>query len=227
MKKILLTIIVASLFGCSKEPSEKITESKASASSTPKESPVKALSTYDGPLGLSSEVTLDELTRRFGFTETKLGSHIYKGIPPKPIDDFDYYIAVVSKNHGLCKVIAKREYKNVNGHGDQVKAAVDFYRDLLIEKYGAVSDTYDFITNDTIKRNPEFWMMGLKEETVFYSFFWTNKKGRQTPLPNKLSSVSVAPNGLSTSSALVEISYEFENFSECTKEFKKESANQL
>jgi hypothetical protein len=114
----------------------------------------------------------------------------------------------------------------VNGTGDQIKAEADKLAETLEVKYGKYTKKYDFASESVYERNPQYWMMGLKEDAVTYSYVWRAVK-KQSTLPNNISSIAVNTSAISSSAGAASIIYSFSNAGECFEEIKKNKSSNL
>lgn len=137
----------------------------------------------------------------------------------------DYHL-VATPSAGLCRIRATVDVNVVNGTGDQLKAKVDELAEMMKIKYGKHSRLIDFAMQDVYRRNPQYWMLGLTEESVLYAYDWSAGKTEQ-PLPDGLDNIEVSANATSTSAGYAAIQYTYKNFKDCTTEMKKQRAANL
>lgn len=193
------------------------------SSLTPPEIPIK---TYDGPLGLAMGISIDELSGKIASAkESESNPNFYTITPPKSAPGFDRFYALATKEDGVCKIIAISEVNVVNDTGDQLKSRVNEIAEMVEIKYGKSHKKYDFARQDVYRRNPQFFMMALKEDAVTYGFDWVNQANK-VALPNDLEEINVFANASETSKGWVTLSYTFKNFKSCQDNIKKaKSAN--
>ena len=229
MKKLLmLAAVSAALAGCQKQSQPTgVQTSTGEKPSAPSALPAASTSakTYDGPFGLASALTIADL-ERLGFKGAGGTSNLYFGTPPKPLPDAGTYAVVATPGIGACRIIAKVDIKVVNDTGDQLKEKTDQLAELMAMKYGKYSDKVDYIKQDVYRRNPQFWMMGLKEESILYAYDWSAGK-TDKPLPGDLENIEIGADADTTSSGYVTIKYTFKNFSACRKEMDTRKADSL
>lgn len=228
-KTIAIAVALTILTACKQEKSGPANAPPTAAHAEQKASQPQSLiakKTYDGPFGLAMGIPGEDLMREFGLTMMSSDPTMFTGKPPKPMEGIDEYIVFAAPKAGVCRVIGIIEVKTVNGSGDQVKAETDKIADLLQIKYGEYSDKSEYIVEDVYRRNPQYWMMGLKEDSVFYAYTWTNPK-RQERLPNQLKSIEAFASASRTDSATVVIRYSFDNITDCHKEIKAVKAQSL
>ncbi|WP_143054621.1 hypothetical protein [Massilia timonae] len=226
----VFALLGASLVACSKqEPSTAAPPSaeapNAAPASQPQKAPPAAAKIYDGPFGLAAGISAAEL-KAIGFEEVDSAPGIYRGKPPKPFSDPGEYVVLAAPKAGLCRIRATFDVNNVNGAGDQIRSKVDQLAETMQIKYGKHSDKVNYISRDVYRRNPEFWMMGLKEESVMYGFDWTAGKTQQ-PMPQGLSNIEIVAVALDGSSGMAAIHYNFDNRDECMKELKEQKSSAL
>lgn len=97
---------------------------------------------------------------------------------------------------------------------------------MMAVKYGKHSDKVDFVKEDVYRRNPHYWMLGLKEESVVYAYDWEAAK-IATNLPHMLDNIEIAANASSTSEGYVTVRYTFKNFEKCAEEMRAQKAANL
>lgn len=93
-------------------------------------------------------------------------------------------------------------------------------------KYGKHTKKFDYSSKDVYKKNPEYWMVGLKEESVVYGYDWSEGKTEQ-PLPEDLDNIEINTHASTTMSGFISINYTYKNFKECATALKKQQANSL
>ena len=130
---------------------------------------------------------------------------------------FDILLIVGTPQTGICKLIARKTVKS-NRYGDEYRREADTLVGLLTGKYGAPSDSFDFLRRGSIWEGPEHWRSSIREGDRHYSFFWEFTKQRE----DKLTTIAVL-----TIHGAVELGYEFENFRTCKAESEKVHAEQL
>lgn len=243
----IISIIIAStiLTGCPR--SEQVTASQTLAASTREISPASAnlrspatslagvgaktttpdsaiaatAVTSSGPFGLAMAISETELASKLGFVKSDKARHMFQGQPPIPIDDFSDYYAVTAPISGICKVGASRTITAVSGTGEQIKAAADRIAQALEQQYGKPSLKKDKVKTDIYTRRPQFWMVGLKEGSVSYGYLWANGK-TERELPDNILNIIVFARAKAINRGEVGVSYEFANYADCQKEWRKE-----
>lgn len=235
MKSFLITLSVISLtalLGCQKTPEATSASTATSAlpgavASTSTLPPVQvekpapilpaalAVKKYDGPLGLAMGITEEEI-QALGFKDSGKSNGTYYGTPPMPADGFNFYIAKLSPTLGLCRLMGFRDISVVNNMGDQLKEATDDVAELVSMKYGS-GKKIEYLP-EIQQRNPEFWMLGLHDDSVIYSYTW------KKDLPNSLQRVEVYASASEIYTGKVIIDYRFSNVENCYQEDKKKKS---
>lgn len=188
------------------------------------EIPIKS---YDGPLGLAMGISIDELSGKIASAKaSESNPNIYTITPPKSAPGFDRFYAVATKEDGICKIVAISEVNVVNDTGDQLKSRVNEIAEMVELKYGKSHKKYDFARQDIYRRNPQFFMMALKEDAVTYGFDWLTQSNKAT-LPNDLEEINVFANASKMSEGWVSLEYIFNNFKSCQANIKKSKSTNL
>lgn len=223
--KYFALIPLALLISCNKQSPEQSQQ----ADKSPPQLPViaeKKITEYDGPLGIKKGIPTSDLTSNLKFNPVKSNPSIFTGEAPKKLDVNAEYVAVATEKQGLCKFVAMIPITKVNSTGDQLKETADKMKDLMSMKYGDNPDKLVYFGQDVYRRNSQFFMMALKEESVAYSYSWEAKKIKGG-LPYDLDNIVINISADSMDSGYVKISYEFNNFDQCQKEMKQKSASNL
>lgn len=227
-KSVAVAIASMALAACQKQsPPASVQASTNTPSASQVEPASAALSakSYDGPFGLAASMSISDLEKR-GFKPADGTPNVYVGKPPKPLEDQGIYAVVATTMTGTCRVIARLPVDVVNGSGDQLKQKTDQLSDLMRIKYGKYTEKLDHIKQDVYRRNPQFWMMGLKEESIYYGYDWNANK-TEKPLPGDIEKIEIAAEAINMDSGFVSIQYTFKNFADCRKELDTHKAQNL
>ncbi|MFZ6723743.1 hypothetical protein [Undibacterium sp. Ji49W] len=216
----------ASLVACQKHEEPKIQTSSSAAAATTATTGKPATKTYDGPFGLAMGISEKEMRERFGFATIEEASHFYIGTPPKLVPGFTDYYVIATPVAGVCKIAGTIALSSLNGSGDRLREAADNLASLMEQKYGKPSNKFHTFLDDTYRRNPQFWMLGLKEHSISYGYEWVREKDA-APLPNNISSIVISVKAHTIDTGSVGASYELTNFNDCEKEFQKAKASNL
>ncbi|MFZ3003957.1 MAG: hypothetical protein WA071_26830 [Undibacterium umbellatum] len=183
-----------------------------------------SIAKYTGPFGLGMAISETELASSLGFVKSAKAKHLFEGQPPKPADDFSDYYAITAPISGICKVGASRTITAVSGTGAQIKAAADRIALALEQQYGKPSLKKDKANTDIYTRRPQFWMVGLKEGSVSYGYLWASGK-TERELPDNILNIIVFAQAKAINRGEVGVSYEFANYANCQKEWRKEKGS--
>lgn len=229
-KLVLLSIPIGVLIlaGCNKQSPQS--QPAPLSATTPTAQPatlnvLPAPKTYDGPFGLAGSMSVEEL-KKLDFKQSGSDPDIFRGMVPKHLEGVSTYTVLATPKSGLCRVRAMVTVETVNGSGDQLRQKVDELADMMSIKYGKHSSKSTYIGQDVYRRNPQYWMMGLKEESVEYAYRWQAGKASQ-PLPTDLEDIEIMAVGSSSDSGYAAIQYTFRNFEDCMKEIETRKAANL
>jgi len=166
-----------------------------------------------GPFGIEQGMKLEEIQKIAKLRE--INPYIYSTEKlPAGHPAFDEYRFVVTPQHGLCKVVAWTHNIPSNAYGDGVKENFKSLFDAVTTKYGK-SKEHDLLKAGSIWNEPQDWMMSLAEEERGLVAFWSRDKG--SSLPETISYIKLEVHGVSLSSAVIELGYEFQVYPECSK----------
>lgn len=180
-----------------------------------------------GPLGLEAGLSVDLIEKMSGeklqLSDEAENLYMLKS-PPKSNSSFDAYYVVVSPTVGLCAIRAIGKQIDTNSHGTQLRSSYDEMKSALTGIYGKPQNL-EYLTQGSIWREPNDWMMGLYKQERAH---WSKWEGKQSsPLKSNLSMVAVGAIALASDSGYVRVEYAFNNFTACTEEIKKKSQGSL
>lgn len=174
------------------------------------------------PFGLRMGMTLAELGRFHPEARRTPGVYIIDGAPAGQPEFVDYMI-VVTPRQGLCKVVATGQPLRTSGSGDEVRARFDQLKHLLAGKYGD-GNQIDELKGDSPYTSDRDWMEALRQHDRTYRTTWSLRDG--DPLPSNLVYVELdAHAGTTAETGLVDLTYEFTNFSQCRAELTAQRSN--
>lgn len=225
MKWTLVALALASLAACQKQPEPGASTASATAKPAPVAASAPVPAQHSGPFGLAGGISVAEV-ERLGFKAAGPTPGVFTGTPPKPLQGFGTYLLVAVPDVGLCRIRADADISVVNGSGDQLKAKADQLAETMAMKYGQHSRKIDYIDKDVYVRNPQYWMVGLQEQSVFYAYTWSAGKTAQ-PLPDDIEGIEISTSAESTSSGTVGIVYTYKNMDQCRSVMKKHQAANL
>jgi hypothetical protein len=103
----------------------------------------------------------------------------------------------------------------VNSFGDQLKEEFKTIASQLEERYGP-SETADFVKEGSVWRDPDDWMMGLRQKERVLQKFW--KAPAKAP---SLSAIQLSAEAQGGSQGYLTVTFESPLFSTCLAEMKK------
>ena len=174
--------------------------------------PKKEIKTYDGPFGLTMGISIETLTKDFGFTSEIKNPLWLDGTPPKPSNLFANYWILAGKKTGICKIAAYTESLEFNDSGDEIKSKADKVAEALSVKYGKAKN-YDYGNEYT---KPDLWALSAEHGNAKYYYVWNKETGQGFSEDLEGIILDVVLTDFRT--GFVIVSYNFKNFAECQKE---------
>jgi len=224
-RKSILLVALCALVACNKEATSLDKPVVAQQPKAPKTKEQPSQQTFDGPFGLAAGMSSSAL-EKLGFEAVPGHPSIFKGKPPKPVDGIDEYVVLATPTAGLCRIQAKANVPVANGTGDQVRAEVDRLASLLALRYGKHSLKGDLNDKEAYRRNPQFWMMGIQDQSILYGYTWNGAK-TEKPLPNSIAVIEVTAGADSLTAGWGSMIYTFKNFDACRGENQARAAANL
>jgi len=221
----ILVVALCALFACTREATVSGMPESAKPPQVTATKELPPQKTYDGPFGLAAGMSPATL-EKVGFEAVPGHPSIFKGKPPKPVDGVDEYVVLATPVAGLCRIQAKANVPVANGTGDQVRAEVDRLAALLALRYGKHSIKGDLNDKDVYRRNPQFWMMGIQDQSILYGYTWSGEK-TEKPLPNEIAFIEVTAGADSLIAGWGSMIYTFKNFDACRGENQARAAANL
>lgn len=218
-----LLALSCALIGCEKQPADLSPRQQIEGHAAATQ--LDGLGERNGPLGISAGLPVAEL-RAMNFTASTASPSMFRGRPPKPLEEPAEYYVFATPKAGVCRVVVAIGVSPANGNGDQVKAKVDKLAGLVSAKYGKQSAQENSAREDFYRRYPNMWLAGLKKDSVSYSYTWQAGK-TATDLPSKISSVEVTARATADAGAYAELQYTFSNFDECVSEDELRQSSNL
>ena len=128
-----------------------------------------------GPFGIEMGMTLQQIESLSGAAAKEFGIG-YEIQPPKVHPSFDVYVALISPTLGVYKIVAFGKSKTVSSFGTELKSDFDKIRKQIEVVYGP-SKVFDFLKYGSIWKEPNDWMMGLKQKERTLVAFWDDETG--------------------------------------------------
>jgi hypothetical protein len=133
---------------------------------------------------------------------------------PQPHSEFDSYMVKAAPEVGVCTVVGiGRDHEN-DRYGTSVRRSFSGLNSTLENNYG-VNLNFDFIKNGALWDDPDEWVMSIRQNERDYVTFWNDDEG--SDMPEGIQSISLTVNALSSYTAYVSLSYEFDNLEECMR----------
>ncbi len=162
---------------------------------------------WAGPFGLEAGQSLDSLRAQLRPTADPL---VYElPAPPLTHPKFTRHTLGFAPASGLATITAASAPIACDGAGTEVKALYTFVEDQLREKYGAPTRTLDELASGSVWRQPTEWMVALAREERYLLLSWSAAKEAQ--LPPRLASIELTVQALNPTTALVKLTYRFDN----------------
>ncbi len=202
------------------------------ASAPPSPPPVVQLKKgpWAGPFGVAKGITREDLESAIELKAVPETANYASKTAPVPHSSFDQYNYSISPDSGLCRVSAASVDINTGDFGSELKSEFVRFKDMLSEKYGKPSSSYDFLRSGSLWTDGRYWMMGLLKKDRVLASFWEAKIDKATgasTLPNNLKGFAIEGRAIGPNVGYVSITYEFDNIEDCQKANKKESSKAL
>lgn len=136
---------------------------------------------------------------------------------PKPHEDFEFYMVVVSPKQGLCKVVGFGNNVSTSVYGTELRSAFNTLEAALISKYGNRKQ-FDQLRAGSIWDEPKDFMMGMLEKERSLVSFWDQDEG--STFTDHITAITLEAKALRQNVGFIELSYEFENTTACMNELK-------
>ncbi|MHB9100883.1 MAG: hypothetical protein ACYC2E_05160 [Sulfuricella sp.] len=226
----LLPIILATLLIAGCQPGGEAPKAKGQEVQPPAKQPQPTSAPIpdtapksSGPLGLEMGTSLAELEKQMKLTPVSPGLYSTPTVP-KTHSDFEDYMLVITPAHGLCKIHAWSAPINTSVYGSELISKFQSLEEALTSKYGT-SKRFDYLRSGSIWHEPRYWMMALKKKERTLKTFWTEETGSRNS--DNLSEIMLEAQAISTENALVLISYQFKNMSQCSSWIKSQKNSAL
>ena len=176
-----------------------------------------------GQFGLEKGESIAAIRAKTKLTQVK--PYVYSAAKlPNGHPAFDDYRLLITPVHGLCKIQAWTPAIETNAYGEAVETKFSNLYSALESKYGS-NKKFDFLQAGSIWNEPRDWMMGLAKEERTLAAFWDREE--KSDLPEDLYSIKLEANGISSSAALIQLTYEFTNSSDCIAWLKNQENSSL
>jgi hypothetical protein len=163
-----------------------------------------------GPFGFEYGMTKEQVTEAVGQSAVEMiASDTFQvTTAPKPYEEFDYYILVISPTRGLLNIAAVGKHIQTTVFGDEIREAFYGVESTVNKRYGDPFQVDDFVRSGSIWTASEDWMMGLvKQERRLFSI-WTRVN------TNHITTIALSACADSTDAGYFILVYSFEGFRE-------------
>jgi hypothetical protein len=156
--------------------------------------------------------------------EERMDNGVVRFQPPQPNPLFVRYLARVNSAGAICKIVASSRWNESDSHGTRVVSQYQQVRSALNERYGEYEE-FDFVSRNSIWREPRHFAMSLSEDDRSLVSFWTTENG--SILPDGMTGISLTAAALSMDTTLLYLSYEFEAMDDCKAEQERRESRGL
>jgi hypothetical protein len=166
------------------------------------------------PLGLTMGMKLSEFSGLKKGTKTGL---YQPAEVPKPQSAFESYGLVFGPTTGLCRIMILGKTVATSAYGTELKSAFDNLEKRLKAQYGK-NKRHDLLGANSIGDKPREFMTGLLKKERLLASYWSAEDG--STMRDHLKTILIEANAYSDDKGYISVSYEFENFKNCTKELE-------
>jgi hypothetical protein len=177
---------------------------------------------FAGPFGFNYGMTKDQVVHIVG------GAHIIKDegyilqvtTAPKPDDRFEVYLLIFSPEKGLLKIIATGKTIDTDQAGTELRANFGAMRDSFSKQYGAPAKTLDLTAPDNMLSHSSGFADALSKRLRVLACNWS-LDGPKSKASDHLIGVILQAKGLRKNAGWLEVSYEFDGFSQFAESVQK------
>lgn len=174
------------------------------------------------PFGFRKGMPISELEALPHSKEDKYYYIVHK--PPKTNYNLKEYAVIATPKHGVCFIKASTLTFDTDKYGDDLRNIYKRLETPLKNKYG-VNSSLDTLKDGSLWDAPEHWMMGMLKGERKLNGYWSSSAGSDMPVG--LKGILLSAKAESLYSARIELSYEFDNFDECTNVFMSKEDDSL
>ena len=176
---------------------------------------LSATAAHAGPFGLEMGTKLEDLKKRFKLVHDTMYGYSLSSVP-QPDAYYETYSAVITPEHGLCKISAISKFIDSSADGTELKAAFSKAKAPMRRQFGPALHT-DRLESESTLKQPRDWMRSLAKEERRLASVWSS---RFTVLPDHLYGVTLEALAGDEQAGLLMVTYEFENFKACAELLK-------
>lgn len=159
------------------------------------------------PFGVAMGSSVSSYSPKKGATEFTFNVQV-----PKPHTEFEAYTVVTTPQTGICKVWGVGRNHDNDRSGESVKSSYESLFEALTDKYGQAK-SFDFLKSGALWDAQSEWVMAIRQNERHKIAFWSTENGSR--LPPEISSISLEVKALDSSTAYLDLTYEFSNFVRC------------
>jgi hypothetical protein len=173
---------------------------------------------FAGPFGFDYGMTKDQVIAIVGSKNVIKNKDFLLQVAaaPKPDDNFEVYLLLISPEKGLLKIIATGKTLETSGDGTELRVYFGAMRDVLARKYGPPTKSHDFLQPDSKLDAPGAFTesLRLKQRVLACNWDVTAEKRKSVGAEaDHIIGVILQAKGLRRTAAWLELTYEFEGFS--------------
>jgi hypothetical protein len=183
---------------------------------------------FAGPFGFNYGMTKDQVIAIVGSHNVIKNEGILLRVTsaPKPDDDFEAYLLLISPDKGLLKIIAAGKTIDTSGSGTELRVFFGAMRDSISKKYGPPTKVHDFLQPDSHMDAPGAFTESLRLKQRVLGCNWditAQKRKTAGAEADHLLGVILEAKALRRNAGWLELTYEFEGFSAFYEEMTKKT----
>lgn len=145
---------------------------------------------------------------------------------PKPDDRFEAYLLLISPDRGLLKIIATGKTIDTSVLGTELRVNFGAMRDSISKKYGPPTNSYDALQPGSHMDAPGAFTESLRLKKRVLACNWdvdAEKRKKAGSEADHIIGVILETKGLRRNAGWLELTYEFEGFSQFYEEMTKKT----
>ncbi len=170
-----------------------------------------------GPFGLTRGTTKAQVIQLVGKSavvedtpDALGGTDLVISTAPKPYEEFEKYLLIISKSDGLLKVVAIGKDIDTSADGEQLRDHYTEVLNALSSTYSTPTNSYDNLKEGSIWSDPQDFMMGLLRQDRTLTSFWFASK--DVPIKDDITAIKLSVGASSNSVGYITLGYEFLGF---------------
>ena len=145
---------------------------------------------------------------------------------PKPDDRFEAYALLFSPDKGLLKIIATGKTIDTSEFGTELRVYFGAMRDSISKTYGPPTQSYDFLQPDSKLDAPAAFTESLRMKQRVLACTWDVNAEKRKAVGSEadhMVGVILETKGLRRRAGWLELTYEFEGFSQFYEDMTKKA----